>query len=81
MWHYILTKFHKDFYRRSSIIKVLPQKFERLWNVGITDGRNFLLNCATEMGSGAVIYVPSFIMIGSRIQKLIGGYTHTQTAR
>jgi hypothetical protein len=25
------------------------------------------------MGSGAVIYVPSFIKIGSGIQKLIGG--------
>jgi hypothetical protein len=29
------------------------------------------------MGSGAVIYVPSFIKIGSGIQKLIGGETHT----
>jgi hypothetical protein len=30
------------------------------------------------MGSGAVIYVPSFIKIGSDVQKLIwGGYTHT----
>jgi hypothetical protein len=35
------------------------------------------------MGSGAVIYVPSFIKIGSDIQKLIcgGGDIHTQTAR
>jgi hypothetical protein len=34
------------------------------------------------MGSGAGIYVPSFIKIGSGIQKLIGvgGYTDTQTA-
>jgi hypothetical protein len=30
------------------------------------------------MGSGAVIYVPSFIKIGSGIQNLIGGI-HTQT--
>jgi hypothetical protein len=29
------------------------------------------------MGSGAVIYVPSFIKIGSGIQKLIGGDTQT----
>jgi hypothetical protein len=29
------------------------------------------------MGSGAVIYVPSFIKIGSGIQNLIGGYTDT----
>jgi hypothetical protein len=28
---------------------------------------------AVEMGSGAMIYIPSFIMIGSGIQKLIGG--------
>jgi hypothetical protein len=29
------------------------------------------------MGSGAVVYIPSFREIGSGIQKLIGG-THTQ---
>jgi hypothetical protein len=28
---------------------------------------------SVEMGSGAVIYVPSFVKIGSGIQKLIGG--------
>jgi hypothetical protein len=32
------------------------------------------------MGSGAVIYVPSFIKIDSGVQKLIGGI-HTQTHR
>jgi hypothetical protein len=31
------------------------------------------------MGSGAVIYVPSFIKIGSGIQKLIEGETHTDS--
>jgi hypothetical protein len=32
------------------------------------------------MGSGAVIYVPSFIKIGSGVRKFIGGiYGHTQT--
>jgi hypothetical protein len=32
------------------------------------------------LGSGAVIYVPSFINIGSGVQKLIGGiHTHTHT--
>jgi hypothetical protein len=31
---------------------------------------------AAEMGSGAIIYIPSFIKIGSAIQKLMGeGYT------
>jgi hypothetical protein len=37
---------------------------------------------AAEMGSGAMIYIPSFIKIGSAIQKLIGwgeeGYTDTE---
>jgi hypothetical protein len=32
-----------------------------------------------DMGSGATIYIPSFIKIGSGIQKLIAG-TDTQTA-
>jgi hypothetical protein len=34
---------------------------------------------AVEMGSGAMIYIPSFIKIGSAIKKLIRGYTDTQT--
>jgi hypothetical protein len=37
---------------------------------------------AVEMGSGAMIYIPSFIKIGSGIQTLIGrggGYTDTRT--
>jgi hypothetical protein len=34
------------------------------------------------MGSGAVIYIPSFIKIGSGVQKLIGGiHTDTYTQR
>jgi hypothetical protein len=28
---------------------------------------------AVEMGSGAMIYIPSFMKIGSGIQKLMGG--------
>jgi hypothetical protein len=37
---------------------------------------------AVEMGSGAMIYIQSFIKIGSGIQKLMGGgFTDTQTAR
>jgi hypothetical protein len=31
------------------------------------------VNYAVEMGSGAMIYIPSFIKIGSGIQELIGG--------
>jgi hypothetical protein len=35
---------------------------------------------AVEMGSGAMIYVPSFIKIGSGIQKLIRGiHGHTDS--
>jgi hypothetical protein len=37
---------------------------------------------AVEMGSGAMIYIPSFINIGSEIQKLMGGgYADTKTHR
>jgi hypothetical protein len=33
---------------------------------------------AVEMGSGAMIYIPSFVKIGSAIQKLTGGiHRHT----
>jgi hypothetical protein len=33
---------------------------------------------AIEMGSGPMIYIPSFIKTDSPIQKLIVGYTNTQ---
>jgi hypothetical protein len=34
---------------------------------------------AVEMGSGAMIYIPSFIKIGSGIGKLLGGiHRHTE---
>jgi hypothetical protein len=39
------------------------------------------MNYAVEMGSGALIYAPSFINIRSAIQKLIGRDTHTDTHR
>jgi hypothetical protein len=32
-----------------------------------------------EIGSGAMIYIPNFIKIGSGFQKLMWGYTDTQT--
>jgi hypothetical protein len=43
------------------------------------------MKCAFEMGSDAMIHIPSFIKPGSGIQKLIGGMhrqtdTDTQTA-
>jgi hypothetical protein len=34
---------------------------------------------AVEMGSGAMIYIPSFIKIGSGIQKLLGGDSQTDS--
>jgi hypothetical protein len=35
---------------------------------------------AVEMGSGVMIYIPSFIKIGSAIQKsIVGGYTDTDS--
>jgi hypothetical protein len=36
---------------------------------------------AVKLGSGAMIYIPSFIKFGSGIQKSIRGYTDTQTER
>jgi hypothetical protein len=32
------------------------------------------------MGSSAMIYIPSFIKTGSGTEKLMGGFTDTQTA-
>jgi hypothetical protein len=34
---------------------------------------------AVEMGSGAMMYIPSFIKIGSGIQKLMGIHRHTDS--
>jgi hypothetical protein len=34
---------------------------------------------AVDMGSGAMIYIPSFIKSGSGIQKLIRGYSQTHS--
>jgi hypothetical protein len=36
------------------------------------------MNYAVEMGSGAMIYIPSSIKTGSPIQKLIGGYMESR---
>jgi hypothetical protein len=38
------------------------------------------MNYAVAMGSGAMIYIPSFIKIGSGIQKLLRGiHRHTDS--
>jgi hypothetical protein len=34
---------------------------------------------AVDEGSGTTLYIPTFIKIGSGIQKLIGGHTDTNT--
>jgi hypothetical protein len=59
MRHDIKTKFYDDWYRRSSNIKVLPQKSEGLycwyyWLEGF-------INYTVDMGSDALIYIPNFI--------------------
>jgi hypothetical protein len=47
-------------------------------NVGTPDRRD-LCEYGVEIVSCSMIYIPSFIKIGSGIQKLIGGYTHRHT--
>jgi hypothetical protein len=37
------------------------------------------VNYAVEMGSSSMIHIPSFIKIGSGIQKSLKGDTHTDT--
>jgi hypothetical protein len=44
-----------------------------------TDRWEGLMKYAAEMGSGAMIYIPSFIKIDSDIPKLIGRGIHTDT--
>jgi hypothetical protein len=39
------------------------------------------MKTATEMGPGAMIYIPNLIKNGSGIQKLLREDTETQTAR
>jgi hypothetical protein len=46
-----------------------------------TDLRERFMNYAVETGSGAAIYIPGFIKIGSGIRKLIRGYINTKTKR
>jgi hypothetical protein len=45
-----------------------------------TDWWEGFMKYTVEMGLYAMIYIPTFIEIGSGIQKLMGGYTYTQTA-
>jgi hypothetical protein len=43
-----------------------------------TDWYEEFVKYATEMGSDAVMYISSFIKIGSAIQKLLGGHTDSK---
>jgi hypothetical protein len=59
VWYRIYTKFLED-YRRSSNIKILSQKFEGLW---CSYYRREINEYAVDMGSGALICIPSFVKI------------------
>jgi hypothetical protein len=48
------------------------------WRDTYTDGWEEFIKYALEMGSGAMLYAPSFIKTGSGIQMLIGR-THKHT--
>jgi hypothetical protein len=53
-------------------MKVFPQQLERLlcWYYR----QEGLKKYTTELESVAIVQIPSFIQIGSGIQKLLGGY-------
>jgi hypothetical protein len=80
--HVVPTGFHEDWWRHSTNIKALPQQFERLqcwcyWWKGF-------MKYPVEMILGVMIYIRSFIMIGSCVRKLLCGDllgTHIQTAK
>jgi hypothetical protein len=61
------------------ILSLLTQQFERLqcWYY-CWEG---FFKYTIEIGSDAVIHMPSFIKIGSGIQKLFGGWICIQTRR
>jgi hypothetical protein len=50
----------------------LPNNDTRGYTYRHTDLWEGFVKYAIEMGSGATIYIPSFIKIGAGIQKLIG---------
>jgi hypothetical protein len=68
-------KFHEDWYRRSSNTKLCLSNLNVVMLVLLMG--EFIMYAA-EMGSGAMICIPSFIKTGSAIQTLIG---EIQTAR
>jgi hypothetical protein len=72
---YIKRRFQKFFYccvcircRGNVFAEPLPNNVQTDWCKGF-------IEYVVEMGSGVMIYIPSFIKIGLGIRKLIGGYT------
>jgi hypothetical protein len=57
----------------------LPSNNKRDTHYGLTDCREGFMKYAVEMGLGAMIYIPSFIKIGSGIRKLMVGEGFTDT--
>jgi hypothetical protein len=51
----------------------LPSKSRRDTHTDTQANGTAFMKHAVEMSSGVMIYIPSFIKIGSGIQKLIGG--------
>jgi uncharacterized membrane protein YqaE (UPF0057 family) len=72
------TNFHGDRFSHSSNIKVIIATiFEAAVLVLLMRG---FMEHIIEMGLGAMIYVPSFVKIGSGVQILLrGGYTYRHT--
>jgi hypothetical protein len=68
--HDVHTQFRKDWLRHWDA---------NGWTHRHTDWWERFMRHAVEMGSGALMYIPSFIKIGWGIHKLMGG--HTQTHR
>jgi hypothetical protein len=65
------------FLRSRSLATIDGYTYER------SDRWEGFMKCAAEMGSGVVVYtyIAGFIKTAAAIHKLIGGDTHTQTAR
>jgi hypothetical protein len=67
MWHDVHAKCHEDLYRRSSNIKVSPQKFE-VMSVLLT--RGFMMY-GVEMASCGMILLPSSMKIGKDVEEIL----------
>jgi hypothetical protein len=76
-WHGIHTKFHDDPFRNSSVIEITTSTIlEATVLVLLMRGIYKLRLC---IASGGTIYIPSFIYIGSDVQKFSGINRHVGT--